>query len=54
MLLSVNCHTSDEITRARDLLKQTGAEDISTTGEKRASSHGVQKDDAISKVYHHD
>ena len=33
VLLSVHCDTSDEVTRAKDLLKQTGAEDISSTGE---------------------
>ncbi len=39
VLLSVHCDTSDEISRAKDLLKQTGAEDISSTGEKGVSSH---------------
>jgi hypothetical protein len=33
VLLSVHCDTSDEITRAKQLLKETGAEDISSTGE---------------------
>jgi hypothetical protein len=33
VLLSVHCDTSDEITLAKDLLKRTGAEDISTSGE---------------------
>ncbi len=32
-LLSVHCDTSNEITRARDLLKESGAEDISSSGE---------------------
>lgn len=41
VLLSVHCDSSEEITRAKDLLKQTGAEDISSAGEKAASSHGV-------------
>jgi hypothetical protein len=41
VLLSVHCDTSDEISRAKDLLKQTGAEDISSAGEKAVSSHGV-------------
>jgi hypothetical protein len=41
VLLSVHCDTSDEISRAKDLLKQTGAEDISSTGEKAVSAHGV-------------
>jgi hypothetical protein len=39
VLLSVHCDTSDEISRAKDLLKGTGAEDIASTGE---SSHGVE------------
>jgi len=33
VLLSVHCDTSDQISRAKDLLKTTGAEDISSTGE---------------------
>jgi hypothetical protein len=36
VLLSVHCDTSDEITRAKDLLKHTGAQDISSTGEASA------------------
>lgn len=36
ILLSVHCETSDEITRAKDLLKLTGAQDISSTGESSA------------------
>src|ERR1700681_704212 len=34
VLLSVHCDTSEEITRAKDVLKQTGAQDIASTGEK--------------------
>jgi hypothetical protein len=44
VLLSVHCDTSDEVSRAKDLLKQTGADDISSAGEKSGSSHGVQSD----------
>jgi hypothetical protein len=40
VLLSVHCDTSDEIKRAKELLKDTGAEDISSTGE---SSSGVDE-----------
>lgn len=36
VLISVHCDTSQEITRAKDLLKQTGAEDISSSGEATA------------------
>jgi hypothetical protein len=42
VLLSVHCDSSDEISRAKDLLKTTGAEDISSAGEKSASTHGVE------------
>jgi hypothetical protein len=36
ILLSVHCDTPDEINRAKDILKRTGAEDISSTGESSA------------------
>src|ERR1700734_2707753 len=42
VLLSVHCDTSDEISRAKDLLKATGAEDIASSGEKSSSTHGVE------------
>jgi len=39
VLLSVHCDTSGEITRAKEILTGTGAEDISSAGEKAVSSH---------------
>jgi len=36
ILLSVHCDSSDWVKRAKDLLKQTGAEDISSAGEAAA------------------
>jgi len=36
VLLSVHCDTANEITRAKELLKHTGAQDISSTGESTA------------------
>jgi hypothetical protein len=36
ILLSVHCDTSDWVKRAKDLLKETGAEDISSAGEAAA------------------
>src|SRR5512133_3881821 len=36
VLLSVHCGSSEQVTRAKDLLKQTGAEDIASTGEAGA------------------
>jgi hypothetical protein len=50
VLLSVHCDTSNEISRAKDLLKATGAEDISSTGEKAVSSHGVHAETVSSKA----
>ena len=44
VLLSVHCETSDEITRAKDVLKASGANDVSSSGEKAVSTHGVTKD----------
>ena len=38
VLLSVHCDTSDEIKRAKSLLAQTGAEDISSSGEASADT----------------
>jgi len=42
ILVSVHCDTSEEIDRAKDVLKRTGAEDISSTTE---SSADVKADD---------
>lgn len=36
VLLSVHCDTSGQITRSKELLKQAGAEDISSSGEASA------------------
>jgi len=38
ILLSAHCDTSEEITRAKDILKLTGAEDIASSGESSADS----------------
>jgi hypothetical protein len=44
VLLSVHCDTSDEITRAKDVLKRTGAEDISSTSEQGVGAGTTAKD----------
>jgi hypothetical protein len=36
VLLSAHCDTSEQITRAKNILKNSGAEDISSTGEASA------------------
>ena len=45
ILISVHCESSEEINRAKDVLKKTGAEDISTTSE----SHVSKSDDTAAK-----
>jgi hypothetical protein len=47
VLLSVHCDSSDEVGRAKDVLKQTGANDVSSAGEKSASTHGVDDVDDV-------
>jgi len=42
ILLSVHCDTSDQVKRGKEIMKNTGAEDISSTGE---SSSDVAKSD---------
>jgi hypothetical protein len=37
VLLSVHCDTSDQVDRAKDLLKRTGAEDISSASESTSN-----------------
>jgi len=38
ILVSVHCETSEEVAKAKELLKTTGAQDIASSGE---SSHGI-------------
>jgi hypothetical protein len=38
ILLSVHCDTSEQVTRAKEISKATGAEDVSSTGEASADS----------------
>jgi len=42
ILLSVHCDDSDWVSRAKRILEQTGAHDVSSAGEKAASTHGVE------------
>src|SRR3984893_4970333 len=45
VLLSVHCDTGEEVTRAKEMLKRTGAEDVASSGEKsvgsEATTHGT-------------
>ena len=45
ILLSVHCDKSDWTDRAKEILKNSGADDVSSSGEKAASSHGVVKEE---------
>jgi hypothetical protein len=41
ILVSAHCDNSEWVDRAKEIFKQAGAEDISSAGEKAASTHGV-------------
>src|SRR6202043_1505371 len=45
ILLSVHCDPSDEVSRAKDILKRTGASDISSTGEASADTKADRSSD---------
>ncbi len=42
-LLSVHCNTSAEVSRAKEVLKATGAEDVASTGESAAAKSSDSK-----------
>jgi hypothetical protein len=44
VLLSVHCDTSEEITRAKDILKQTSANDIASAGEEAVGATSAPRD----------
>ena len=44
ILLSVHCDTSDQVKRGKEILKNTGAEDISSTGESSADVKSSDRD----------
>jgi hypothetical protein len=44
ILVSVHCDSSDEVSRAKDILKQAGGEDIASSGEKAVSTHTANTD----------
>ena len=47
ILVSVHCESSEEISRAKDVLKAAGGEDIASSGEKAVSSHTENVSDAV-------
>jgi len=44
ILVSVHCDTSNEVSRAKDILKQAGGDDIASSGEKAVSTHTANTD----------
>jgi hypothetical protein len=50
-LLSVHCDSSEEVDRAKDLLKQTGAEDVSSTGESAGATPPETRAADTNRVY---
>jgi hypothetical protein len=50
ILLSVHCDTAEEIKRAKEVLKQTSAEDIASTGEASVDSKKTDRDLAAKTV----
>jgi hypothetical protein len=50
ILVSVHCDNSDWVDRAKDILKRSGAEDISSAGEKGVSTHGVARDETKTRT----
>jgi len=50
ILLSVHCDTSDEVSRAKDILKHTGASDISATGEASADTKADRSDRPVRRA----
>jgi hypothetical protein len=49
ILVSVHCDTSEEVSRAKDVLKQAGGEDIASSGEKSVSSHTVDNERSVNR-----
>src|SRR6202521_4274193 len=50
ILLSVHCDTAGEITRAKEVLTASGAEDVSSTGESSVDSKTTDRDVASKAV----
>jgi hypothetical protein len=42
-LMSIHCDTSDQVSRAKDLLKATGANDIASTGESSSDKASTSR-----------
>jgi hypothetical protein len=49
VLMSVHCDSSEEIDRAKAIMKGTGADDVASSGEKSASTHNVEDRDRTNR-----
>ena len=45
ILVSVHCDSSEEVSRAKDILKRLGGEDVASSGEKSVSKHTAGRDE---------
>ena len=50
ILVSVHCDTSEEIGRAKDVLKAAGGEDIASSGEKAVSTHTADSAEVVDRT----
>jgi heat induced stress protein YflT len=46
ILISIHCDSSEEVSKAKEILKNTGADNVSSAGEKSVSTHGVDRTSA--------
>lgn len=44
ILVSVHCDSSEEVSRAKDILREAGGDDVASSGEKAVSSHTANTD----------
>ena len=49
ILVSAHCDSSDEVSRAKDLLRDSGGEDVSSSGERTLSTHMDRTDAALDR-----
>ena len=50
VLVSVHCDSSEEISRAKDVLKAAGGDDIASSGEKAVSSHTENASEVVERA----
>ena len=50
ILVSVHCDSSEEVSRAKDILKQSGGDDVASSGEKGVSTHTANTDAVVDRT----